>query len=97
MLLPRYSLRTTLIATSGCAVFFVVLGQAVHGQPWAIVVSVAVVSLVVMLLVHALLYLITAAFSRFVGTEQLPAHTSRGGVQTTLEQPSTPKPDDSLS
>lgn len=94
MLLPRYSLRTTLIAITCCAFFFVVLGQAVHGEPWAIVVSVAAVSLFAALLVHALLYLVTSALSRLVGSQQLPAHTSRGGVQSNLDQPSAPVPDD---
>ncbi len=88
MLLPRYSLRTTLLVTTVCALFFVVLGQAVHGRPWAIVVSVAVVSLLVTLLVHALLYFITTVLSRLVGSQPLPAHTSRGGVQSTVDQPS---------
>ncbi len=90
MLLPRYSLRTTLIATTVCALFFVVLGQAVHGQPWAIVISVAVLALVVTLLIHALLFLITTVLARLVGTQTLPAHTSRGGVQSPLDQPSPP-------
>ncbi len=95
MLLPRYSLRTTLIATTGCVFFFVVLGQAVHGQPWAIVVSVAGLSLLAALVIHALLFLITIAMSRLVGSDQLSAHTSRGGLQSNLDQPLPPKADDS--
>ncbi len=94
MLLPRYSLRTTLLVTTVCAIFFVILGQAVQGRPWAVVVSVSVVSLLVLLLFHALLYLITSRFTRLFGGKQLPALTSQGGVQSTLDQPAAPKPDE---
>ena len=51
MLLPRYSLRTWLMLVSSCAVFFLVLGQAYQRQPWAIVVTVAVITLATALFV----------------------------------------------
>ncbi len=82
MLLPRYSLRTILLGVTSCAVFFLVLGQAVQGRPWAIVVSVGVVSLAVTLLFHAALYLFSSAMARLVGVRQLSARTSRGGLQS---------------
>lgn len=90
MLFPRYSLRTTLIAVSTCAVFFLVLGQAVRGEPWAIVVSVAVVSLAITLLVHAALYIVAASLTRLIAAEQTPARTSRGGLQSTPDEQSAP-------
>ncbi len=97
MLLPRYSIRTTLIATTCCAVFFLVLGQAMRERPWAIVISVAISSLLATLIVHAMLFLTTAAMTRLVGSRQQPAHTSRGGVQTTLDQTLPPPTDNSTS
>lgn len=93
MLLPRYSLRTTLIAVSSCAVFSVVLGYAARGVPWAIVVSASVISLFVMLLFHALLYLVAANLSRLISAQQTPARTSRGGVQSTPDEQSPPTAD----
>ena len=96
MLLPRYSLRTSLLGLTTCAVFSLVLGQAVQGRPWAIVVAVAVASLLLLLLFHALLYLISAALSRLVGEQQLDARTSRGGVQSYSDPQSPPSPDRSV-
>ena len=90
MLLPRYSLRTTLIAVTACAVFSLVVGQAVRGQMWAVVIAVGVASILVTLIVHALLFLMTAGLTRLVGSQQLPARTSRGGVQSTPDQQSPP-------
>lgn len=94
MLIPRFSLRTTLILISGCAIFFLVLGQAVQGSAWAIVVSMAVISLIVTLLFHATLFFVSTALARLVGTEQMPARTSSGGVQLTPDQKAPPPSDD---
>ena len=96
MLIPRFSLRTTLILISGCAIFFLVLGQAVQGRGWAIVVSVAMVSLLVTLVFHAALFVVSSTLARMVGTEQLPARTSRGGVQLTPDE-QAPVPSDGAS
>lgn len=90
MLLPRYSLRTWLMLVSSCAVFFLVLGQAYQRQPWAIVVTVAVITLATALLFHAITYLICAAFSRIISSQQTPARTSRGGIQSTPDQQAPP-------
>jgi len=97
MLLPRYSLRTTLYGITGCAVFFPILGQAVRGRPWAIVISVAVASLLMLLLFHALLYVLSAGLARLVGSEYTPARTSRGGVQLSSVEQKPPQRDDSDS
>jgi len=83
MLIPRYSLKTSLIGITACAVFFLVVGKAFQGRSWAIVATVAVISLLVTLLFHAVLFLVSTLLSRFVGTQQLPARTSQGGVQLT--------------
>jgi len=95
MLLPRYSLRTTLLGTTGFAVFFLVVGQAVRGRPWAIVISVAVASLVLIFAFHAMLFILSTIFARLVGTQQLPARTFQGGVQSSSDQQSPPPLDDS--
>jgi len=92
MLLPRYSLRTTLLGITSCALLFVVLGQALRGRPWAIVISVAVVSLLVTLLFHAALYLVSSFFSHLVGSQEFSARTSQGGVQSSSDQPSIKQP-----
>lgn len=97
MLLPRYSLRTWLTLVSSCAVFFLILGQAYQQQPWAIVVTVAVVTLVVTLFFHGLTYLICAAFGRIITAQQSPARTSRGGVQSTPDQQAPPSSGNLLS
>jgi hypothetical protein len=94
MLIPRFSLRTTLILISGCAIFFLILGQAVQGSGWAIVVSMTVASLVATLLLHATLFVLSSALARLVGAEHLPARTSRGGVQLTSDQQAPPPTDD---
>ena len=86
MLLPRYSLRTTVYGLTGCAVLFFIVGQAFRGQGWAVVISVAVVCIFATLTFHGLFFLLTCFLSRFVGSGQLPAHTSRGGVQATADQ-----------
>ncbi len=88
MLLPQYSLRASLIAVSSCAVFFLILGQAYRQQPWAIVVSVGVISLAVILLFHGITYLLAMGFSSLVSAQQTPARTSRGGVQSTPDEQS---------
>ena len=56
MLIPRFSLGWLFSATTVLAVFFLVVTLAVEGRPWAIGVSVAFSSLVVIALVHALMF-----------------------------------------
>ena len=90
MLLPRYSLRTTLLGITGFAFFFVVLGQAVRGAPWAVVISVACVSLMLIFVFHALLYVVATVFARLVGTQQQPARTFQGGMQLSSDEQSPP-------
>ena len=90
MLLPQFSLRTTLKALSACAVLFVVVRQAVLGQFWAIAVSCALLSVVVCFVFYALFYALTVGMSRVVGTQQLPARTSQGGLQLTTDEHQPP-------
>lgn len=90
MLLPRFSLRTTLLGTTAFALFFLVLGQAFREKPWAIVIAVAVISLALILIIHALLYIFSQFLARLVGTKQLPARTFQGGVQSSSDEQSPP-------
>ena len=56
MLIPRFTLGWLFSATTVLAVFFLVVTLAVEGQPWAVGVSVALSSLVVIALIHALMF-----------------------------------------
>src|SRR5262245_24014705 len=53
MLLPRFSIRTFLIATAGFAVVFLIVGAAVRGGTWGWGVTIGIASLAVTALVHA--------------------------------------------
>lgn len=81
MILPRFTLRTTILGVTLAALFSLVLVRADAGDTWAIAASVAVASLVVIVLVHACLYVVIAATSRVLGTHSFPARTRQGGVQ----------------
>ena len=89
MLIPQFSLRTTLKVLTACAVLFLIAGQAVQGHAWAVGVTVAVLSVLGTLVVHAVFYGLTAWLSRLIGVQQLPARTSQGGLQLSpdLRQP----------
>lgn len=58
MLIPQYTIRWLLTLTAACAVVFSVFGLAVQGSQWAQGASVAIVALVVVLLIHAFLFVV---------------------------------------
>ena len=87
MLIPRYSLQTTLKIFTVCAVFFLIMGRAYQGDFWAVVITVAVISIFATLAVHALFYFLVVTFGKYVGAEIAPARTSQGGVQTSTADP----------
>ena len=66
-LLPQYSLRWLLLVTTACAVLFSVFGFAVQGNKAAIGISVAVLSLGLLLVVFALAFLLLWIVSLFWG------------------------------
>ncbi len=66
-LLPQYSLRWLLLVTTACAVLFSVFGFAVQGNKAAIGISVAVLSLGLLLLIFGLLFLLLWIVSLFWG------------------------------
>lgn len=80
MLLPRYSLRTTLALITGASFFFVVVGLAVRGHAWAVAVSVAVASGALALAAYAISYGVCIALAGVVGSQEIVAKTSRGAV-----------------
>lgn len=81
MLIPQFSLRTTLKVVTVCALLFLIAGQALEGRAWAMGVTVGVLSVLATLLVHSGFFAFTAAMSSIVGTQQSPARTSQGGLQ----------------
>ena len=56
MLIPQFSLRLLLGVTAACSVVFSIVALAIRGQGWAIGVSVAVCSLVLIMAVYAALF-----------------------------------------
>lgn len=85
MLIPRFSLRTSLILLTVCAFFFLVMGRATRGDAWAIVVTVAVLSVLFALIVQAMFYLLAKTFGKIVGAQISPARTSQGGIQSSID------------
>ncbi len=81
MLLPRFSIRTALAILTGVAVVSLFAGQALGGRAWALGLTVAVASVPAALLVHAAFFTLASSFGRVVGSEDVVAHTSRGGVE----------------
>ena len=63
MLIPQYSIRWLLVLTTACGVVFSIFALAVRGDEWALGVSIGIVSLVVVLLIHAFVFTLLWAFS----------------------------------
>lgn len=68
MLIPQFSLRWLLGVTAICSVVFSIVALAIRGQGWAIGVSVAVCSLVVVMAVYGALFGIVWLVSLVQGT-----------------------------
>ena len=90
MLLPRFSLRLTLVVLTGAACFFLVVAQAARGSVWAVGVAVAVGSVLAALATYALFFFACTLFGRLVGIEEIVAKTSRGAVLRDTGQGATP-------
>ena len=56
MIFPQFSLRWLLALTTLCAVFFFVVQRAIGGSHWALVLTYAVSSLLIVMAVHALMF-----------------------------------------
>lgn len=81
MLLPRFSLRTTLIVTTVAAVFCLALARAAAGRAWAVGLATAVGVVGYILAINVVFFGISYAFSRLFGVEKVVVRTSQGGVQ----------------
>ncbi len=58
MLMPKYTIRRLLLITAVSGVFFAIVAAAARGNHWAIALSAAITSLFVMLLFHAIVYVV---------------------------------------
>ncbi len=76
VLIPQFSIRWLLAVTAGCAVVFSVFGLAARGSLWAAGVSIAVGSLVLLLLVHAAAFGLLWVFAELAGRF---SRSARGG------------------
>ncbi|MEM9659232.1 MAG: hypothetical protein AAF961_12815 [Planctomycetota bacterium] len=91
MLLPRFSLRTSLLLLTGAGFLFFVLGPAAQGRAWALGIATAIAVTIFALLAHAAMFGISYCFSQLLGVEEVVARTSRGGV---LRDQATSNPTD---
>lgn len=81
----RFSIRTALFALSLAAGFSWILAQSLQGAAWAIGVSAAVASLLLLLIVHACWYLVVRLGGSLLGLgHQLDSSDSK--------QPPRPQP-----
>ncbi|TWT48861.1 hypothetical protein [Botrimarina hoheduenensis] len=79
--LPRFSLRTGLIALTVGALLAVSLRAAAIGEPWAIGAGIGVLSLPVLLCFHALLYALARMLARS------PVRRTQETEQSSAESP----------
>lgn len=83
MPLPRFSLRTTLLAVTASSVLFLVLAKGASGRAWFIGMAAGGASVLVILSVHAAFYGAFTLLGRWLGVEEIVARTSRGAIVRT--------------
>ena len=88
MLIPQYTIRWLLAVMAACAVVFSIFALAVRGSPWARGVSVAILSLVVVLLIHAFVFAVLWVFS--VVTSQILRRWAGFGRTPFAHDPTAP-------
>ncbi len=93
VLIPQFSIRWLLGLTTVCAVIFSIIGAAVRGHYWTAGVSVAIVSLVVVFVVHALFFALVSVFT--VGSSSpmrpmSPGESPFAAPPDDREEPATP-------
>ncbi len=66
MLIPQYSLRWLFGLTAVCAVISLITASALRGQGWAIGVTIGLVSLLVVIGVHVLLFAAVWLYSKLL-------------------------------
>ena len=93
MLIPRYSIRWLLAATTVCAAFFAIVAAAVRGHIWAVAVSVSVASLAVAFLLYAIFFLF-AWWASLVVDAMRPSALPRSPFADASMPPQLVPPDD---
>lgn len=86
MLIPRFSLRTTLMGVTASAFFFVIFGFAMRGHAWAVGITAAVVSVLAAFVIHAYFFVVVSWLGHLMGAKLSPARTSQGGLQTSTDE-----------
>lgn len=76
MIMPRFTIRTGLVGVAVCALIFLVAGMAVRGNMWAWGITIAMISLVVTTLVHAMWYGLAWMLSEIILPPAAPAVAS---------------------
>lgn len=72
MLIPQFSVRWLLALVAVCALLFWVFSQALAGTSWAVGISVAVISLIVIFCVHAVFFWLTWLLAVLLGQFKRP-------------------------
>lgn len=67
MLIPQFSIRWLFAITAACAGVFSIVALGVRGHRWALGVSLALASLVVLMVVYAALFCLVWAFASLMG------------------------------
>lgn len=81
-MLPRFTLRTILFATTLVAIFFVFVGAGARGQNWAWGAAIGIGSIVVSLLVQSALFLVVWCFARLANR----GSNVSGGASSTADR-----------
>lgn len=101
MLVPQFSIRWLFAITALCAGVFSVAALGVRGHRWAIGATVAIASLVILMLVYAVLFGVIWLFANLTGrgrdkddetagTPFAPPPPTSGDRATDPEHPATP-------
>ncbi|MEQ8211089.1 MAG: hypothetical protein RH917_14780 [Lacipirellulaceae bacterium] len=80
MLLPQFSLKTILALVPVAALLALAVASAAGGGVWGVAVTMGSVCLLVCLASYVLFFLLCTGLSSLVGSEEVVARTSRGGV-----------------
>jgi hypothetical protein len=91
MLLPRFSIRTTLAMITAAAMVFVIVGMAYRGQNWAWGVTIAVISLGIIAIVHAAWFGLAWMFAQMPSAQT--SATANATVTSERLNPEHPNPD----
>jgi hypothetical protein len=86
MLLPRFTIRTLLVLCTVCAVVFVMVGAAYRGQYWAWGVTIAILSVIVTLSVHAAWFAVVSFLARMISPQPQPVQVPAPAAQVSSDR-----------